>query len=187
MEEMIQQLTGVLSGRKYVIIGGIAASILGKPRTTLDADVVVMIPQDNVADLIEKFRLHGFKISESSIEKLINRLKRLLPVKVRFGKAFSVDVRVASYSIDKEAIKRAVSVQLFGKTLLIATPEDIIVYKMARFEDIDKADIKAIIDRHGRKLDTAYVKRTTHKLVEETGDNSINERLESVLSWMENK
>jgi len=101
------------------------------------------------------------------------RLKKLLPVKIPFKHNFSVDLRLASYSIDKGAIKRAIPVKIFGKNARIATPEDIIVYKIARFEDIDKADIKSIIQRFGKNLDIYYIRNSAKRLAEETGKEHI--------------
>ncbi len=182
---MLKKLISALKKFKinYVIIGGIAASILGKPRTTIDADVVIIITEEKIKDFIEALRLCGFKISKSSMGKIIHRLKRLLPVKIRFKHNFSVDLRLAGYSIDEEAIKRALSVRIFGMKMLIARPEDIIVYKIARFEDIDKADIKAIISRFGKKLDLDYIRNSARKLAEETNDNSIIDNLKTILMF----
>jgi len=35
----------------YVVIGGIAASLLGKPRMTTDADIVVVIEENKIDNL----------------------------------------------------------------------------------------------------------------------------------------
>lgn len=186
MDEMIKKLDAVLKALRirYVIIGGIAASILGRPRTTLDADVVIVTSESNIEKLIEKLIRAGFKISEGSKQKIIERLKRLLPVKIRYGRHFSIDLRLASYSIDRKAIKRALSVYIFGIYLPIATSEDIIVYKIARFEDIDRADIKAILIRNKGKIDLKYIKRESNRLSSETGYTHINKNFKEVLSWI---
>jgi len=183
MDEMLKKLITALKELKinYVIIGGIASSILGRPRTTIDADVVFIIKEEKIEEFVKILKLYGFKISESSKEKIIRRLKRLLPAKIRFKHNFSVDLRLASYSIDMEAIKRAKSVKIFGMKLSIATPEDIIVYKIARFEDLDKADIKGIINRFGKKLDLGYIRNSAKKLAEETGNGHIINNLRAVL------
>lgn len=50
----------------YVIIGCIAASVWGRPRLTLDADVVLVINEADIAQLMATFHQHGFLISPSS-------------------------------------------------------------------------------------------------------------------------
>ncbi|MCX7785915.1 MAG: nucleotidyltransferase [candidate division WOR-3 bacterium] len=175
MEEMIQAFVKVLEQFKikYAIIGGIAASVWGKPRMTLDADVVVLLSIENIADFLKALRANGFLISESSEPKIISRLRRFLPIKVRYTKSISCDVRISSYSIDQNAIERAKKIKMFNTRVAIATPEDVIVYKLVRFEDIDKADIKTIVQRMGKKLDFAYIKNSVKQLSQEIGDKNI--------------
>ncbi len=158
---------------KYVIIGGIAASIWGKPRMTLDADIVILLSTENIADFLKVLRENGFLISKSSEPKMIGRLRRFLPIKVRFTKAISCDLRISSYSIDRNAIERAKKIRIFNTRIKIATPEDVIIYKLVRFEDIDKADIKTIIQRIGRKLDFNYIRKSVKQLSQEIGDKNI--------------
>ncbi len=185
MDEMLKKLVSAFKKLKvnYVFIGGIAASILGRPRTTVDADVVFIIKEEKIEEFVRTLKLYGFKIPESSIEKIILKLRKLLPVKIAFKHNFSVDLRLASYSIDMEAIKRAINVKIFGKNMRIATPEDMIVYKIARFEDIDKADIKGILQRFGKKLDLDYIRNLAKKLVEETGNEKIVDNLKIALTF----
>ncbi len=185
MEEMIRSLVAVLKACKvaYVVIGGIAASIWGRPRMTLDADIVLVINKADITNLVEKFYQHGFLITSGSRPKMIARLKRLLPVKVRFSKRLSCDIRIASYSIDHEAIKRKKRIKLFNTSLSIATPEDVIVYKLVRFDDLDKADIKTIIHRQGKKIDFNYIKNSISKLSHEINDKQIVQNLREILLW----
>ena len=54
MEEMITALDGVLRELRvrYVIIGGIAASVWGRPRMTVNADVVAVISKQRLPILL---------------------------------------------------------------------------------------------------------------------------------------
>ena len=111
------------------------------------------------------------------------RFKRLLPVKVRFTKILSCDLRIAGYTIDRQTIERAKRVRIFGIPVLIASPEDVITYKLARFEDIDKSDIKLIIQRIGRELDFSYIKNSVRRLAKEAEDEEILHNLQEILLW----
>ncbi len=164
----------------YVIIGGIPASIWGRPRTTLDADIVLVSDQEEVEQLLVQLQECGFRVPAIVARKL----QRKLAAKVTFGRRFSVDLRVATYSLDREAIERANTVAIFGERFAIASKEDIIVYKLARFDDLDKADIRAIVSRWGKKLDVGYVRGACRRLAEETGDGRIPANLEVALTWL---
>lgn len=165
---------------QYVVIGGIAASIWGRPRMTLGVDIVMMIPPEKLPDFLEILGQSGFQIASTTMRKLL----RMLPAKVRYEKRLSVDLRLASYSLDKQALLRAVPVRILGTRLLIASREDTIAYKVARFDDLDKADIKAIILRWRKKLDSEYIIKTCQKLAEEARDEQIFRNLDIVLSWL---
>ncbi len=182
MEEMIRAVVQSLrtSKIKYVVIGGIAASIWGQPRMTLDADIVIVIPSEKLSDLTESLSNSGFQVTPNTTKKLLN----MLPAKIRYSKRLSVDLRIASYSLDKQALERAIPVSLFGIKLPIASAEDIIVYKAARFSDLDKADIKAIILRQKKKLDSRYIMETCQQLIAETRDEKISGNLQVILSWL---
>ena len=182
MEEMIRATVQALCSLKiqYVIIGGIAASIWGRPRMTMDADIVIVASPENVARLLELLEQSGFQISLATKKKLLNNL----PAKVRYDKRLSVDLRLATYTLDKQALKRSHPVTLFGVRPPVASAEDIIVYKAARFNDLDKADIKAIILRQKKKLDSKYIVETCQQLIAETRDEKIGENLQVVLSWL---
>lgn len=182
---MIQRMAEVFRKDKlpYVIIGGIASSILGKPRMTMDADVVILLSSENICGFIQDMKRNGFNVTVASEPKIIARLKRGLPVKLRYKKKFSVDMRLASYSIDRKAIKRANKRTIFNVKLPIATPEDLIIYKLVRFDEIDQADIKAVLVRYIKKLDFKYIIKTVKELSNETRNIQIENNLKYFLSW----
>jgi hypothetical protein len=181
MEEMIRAVVQALrsSNIRYVVIGGIAASIWGRPRMTLDADIVITITPERLAEFLQVLVGSGFQVAARAERRLLEGL----PVKVRYGKRLSVDLRIASYSLDQQALARAVPVRLFGVQLRVASREDTVVYKLARFDDMDRADIKAIVMRWRNKLDSQYIAKTCRQLVEETGDGRIAENLDMTLGW----
>jgi len=64
MEEIIKAIEEIFSKRniRYLIIGGLASSIYGKPRMTSDIDVVLIIDdKDNIKEILNKFLNYGFK------------------------------------------------------------------------------------------------------------------------------
>ena len=49
------------SGCQWMIIGGVAASLLGKPRLTADVDAVALIEDKELPDLLKAAKSIGFK------------------------------------------------------------------------------------------------------------------------------
>lgn len=186
MDEMIQNIAEIFQERKipYVVIGGIASSLLGKPRMTMDADIVVLLSHDAVPDLLLSIRKKGFSVTKSSEPKMIARLRRGLPIKLRFKKHYSIDLRLASYKIDIKAIERAEKQYVFDVHLPIVKVDDLIVYKLVRFDEIDQADIKAIVLRQKKKIHTNYLIKQIDQLVDETGRKEIRDHLNIALAWI---
>ncbi len=167
MEGMIRELSEVLEGKKYVLIGGIASAIHGIQRYTRDADIVLTVTKEELHDLIKKLKEHGFEISKSYEENFTDKILKRQPAKILYSNEYSVDFRVGSYTIDKESIQRAQPYQIYDRIYLVATPEDIVVYKMARFSGRDQFDIQGIVERNGNKLDIAYIKKSAEQLIKE--------------------
>ncbi len=177
MREMLQQLWKVLDEfPEHVIIGGIAATLMGSPRTTADVDIVLMLPPQEAEQIVTLCEHYGFHPGPGATAKL----SAGRPAKFAFSRRFSVDVRLASFSLDSAAIRRAQKIPLFGYPLRIATPEDLIVYKLARWDAIDQADVRHLLRRVSGSLDTAYLEDQIHVLMQEAGLPTLMERWHSI-------
>jgi predicted nucleotidyltransferase len=71
-------------------------------------------------------------------------------------------------------------VPLFGCPLRIATPEDLIVYKLASWKAVDREDIRHILRRFRDSLDTAYLEEQIRLLSHEAGLLDLFERWLSI-------
>ena len=49
------------------VIGGVAASLLGRPRMTADLDLVVLVPEERWGAFVERGRRHGIAAAEDMI------------------------------------------------------------------------------------------------------------------------
>ena len=167
---------------EYVVIGGVAASAVGEPRATKDVDVVVLVAPEKAENLLEAIEHKGLKISRRP--EVLRKLKEGKPAKILWDKKFSFDLRLASYGIDAKALSRSILIAILklGVTLRIVSPEDLIVYKLARFEDIDKRDIRGVV-RTTEMLDWPYIVEETNTLAGEIGKPELLVRLAEILTW----
>lgn len=165
MQEMLSRLKELLDelGASYVIIGGLAAAILGVPRTTVDADVVLLLPSEETERLIRLSEGYGFRPEPKALAKLTEG--RL--AKFAFSRGFSLDVRLASFTLDREAIRRARTFPLLGHSFRFSSPEDLIVYKLARWVPLDQDDARHLVRRFGSSLDCHYIEEQVHRLSQE--------------------
>jgi hypothetical protein len=177
MEEIIKAIEEIFSKRniRYVIIGGLASSIYGKPRMTSDIDIILMVEdKDNIKEILNKFLNYGFKkISSKKLKGFLNGY----PLKIKHKNSFSIDLRLAGFSIDFESIENAKKIKFLGFNIFLPKPEDLIVYKLIRFNDVDKFDIKMIALRN--KINWGYVKDKAKKIEDEIKVNIV-ENLEKI-------
>lgn len=179
MEEIIRIATLILAKYriKYVIIGGIAVLAWGEPRTTFDVDIVITLVPADLEETVIDFINQGFTVSKDAIK----RLTKNLAVKFKYG-VYSVDLRLASFTIDKLAIERAKQLSVAGNRISIASKEDVIIFKLAHFDYKDRADIEAILRRQ-RSIDFEYIAKSAQQLAKESGRAEILENLTQIMTW----
>ena len=177
MRELIGIVVSILGKNKYVIIGGVAVQAWGRPRLTGDVDIIIAIPQDKIDDIVSRFLSNGFSIPKD----VGARLRRGLAVKLKHVEG-SVDLRLVSYLIDTQALRRAKSFTIYGSHIRVASKEDIIVYKLARFDNRDKSDIETILLRQ-LVLDFKYIQYTTEHLAIEYHKPQILDNLVEIMTW----
>ncbi len=166
----------------YAVIGSVAVAAHGKPRATADVDVLVRLEPAAVPGFLDRIERKGLKLrSRSAIER---KLRESKPAKVVWDRRFSFDLRRGSYSLDESAIERAENTaSVSGIVLRLARAEELIVYKLARFELLDQGDILSILESKGNALDWALLRRLARKLSEEARMPGILERLAEIEGW----
>jgi predicted nucleotidyltransferase len=108
------------NGVEYVLIGGVASSVHGRPRATDDVDVLVD-PRD--ADrALAALGAAGFETEETDPHWIYKATKHRLTVDVMFN--IKGDVHV-----DEEMLARARPTSFAGQEVRVAAPEDVIVIK----------------------------------------------------------
>ena len=161
-EEALVDLTQVLArhGIGYMVIGGLAAAVWGEPRTTLDVDVTVWVPDARIAALIEKLA-ERFDVLVSDPTGFIART-RVLPMRTRAG--IRIDLIFGLLSFEEAAIRRAVDVSVGGTTVRFCSPEDLILHKIISTRERDLADARAVVVRRLASLDLGYLEPRIREL-----------------------
>lgn len=124
-------------------------AILGVPSTIVDVHVVLPLSFEEAGRLVRLGERYGFRPKPKASSKLAEGC----PAKFAFSRRFSLDVRLASFTLDREAIRRAQTFSLLGHSFRFSSPEDLIVYKLARWAPLDREDARHIIRRFSPSLD----------------------------------
>jgi len=144
----------------------------GIARTTVDVDVLLMLPQEQLPALLVRFEHEGFRVPPGALV----RLAAGALVKLAFTRRFSVALHSASLSLDHRAIQRAREARLFGIPLGFVSPEDLMIYKLARWEPIDERDVRGILEGYRDRLDRDYIQVAVQELAQGIGFPELMER-----------
>ena len=179
MEQGYKRIVTFLNNQKlnYLVIGGIAVSVIGEPRETVDIDFCIFIKKMSVKDFLDKASQNGFSVDK---ETMLNRVKSTGCFSIMNG-AVRIDFLVASHKLEKSAFNRNILIEMHGVKAYYPTPEDLILLKIVPARLRDLADAENIAKRYSGKLDEKYLKRWAQKLSDEAQDMRIYNEVERLL------
>lgn len=128
------------------IIGGIAASLLGKPRLTADIDVVILLSIEDLGDLIQKASDLGIASRIDDAEAFAKKNRVLLAR--HQASSINIDISLGILPFEVEMVERS-HVRIIGELhLRLPSPEDLIILKAVAHRPQDLEDIKGIAASH---------------------------------------
>jgi hypothetical protein len=140
----------------YAVLGGLAVQHWGEPRTTLDIDIVVLVPPET---------------EDSFLNDVLSRFHPRLPDAVAFARrnrillistsgGIPVDLSLGIPGYEEEALVRAAPVSFAGLLpVRVVSPEDLIIHKCVAARARDIEDIERVLVRQKLKLDLRYIRR----------------------------
>jgi hypothetical protein len=164
---------------KGVVIGGVAASILGRPRTTGDVDLLVWLEEPEWDRFLSASRSHGF---EPRIKDALSFARRARVLFLRHRPSgIEVDVSLGALPFERQVIERSGKVDLAGISVPLPTPEDLVVMKAVAHRPRDGADIEGILEANPA-LDRDRVKGWVKEFAAALEAPEILKDLESILA-----
>ncbi len=129
-----------------MIIGGLAASLLGRPRFTNDIDLIILDLDDRIPEFIQKLKNFGIEPRISDVEKFAVESRMLLLRHIESG--INIDISMGVLPFERQAVQRRHVETAYGLEIVLPAPEDLIVFKSISQRPVDIEDIKAIVARH---------------------------------------
>ncbi|HEX7315228.1 MAG TPA: nucleotidyl transferase AbiEii/AbiGii toxin family protein [Pyrinomonadaceae bacterium] len=133
-------------GVPYTTVGGLAVSLLGRPRATQDIDVVVWLDERPWESFLRAGEAYGFEGRIGDVLEFAARSRVILLRHVASG--ISVDVSCGALPFELEMIERARTLAAGGVKVKVPTPEDLIVMKAVAQRAKDLDDIEALLRAH---------------------------------------
>ena len=141
--QAVQRLLGRFHDQG-MFIGGVAASLLGRPRLTFDIDVLILLSTDDLPGLIQAAAQEGLapRIAEADV---FAREHRILLLR-HLESGIAVDISLGMLPFEREAVQRSVLHDTGTLAVRLPTPEDLIVLKAVAHRPKDLLDIQALIE-----------------------------------------
>jgi hypothetical protein len=139
-----------------VVVGGIAASILGRARATQDIDLLVWLDEARWEALLRAAASAGFEPRIPDCLEFARR-SRVLLLRHRAG-AVDVDITFGALPFERRVVDRSTLRDVGTIRVPLPTPEDLIVMKAVAHRARDLADIEGLLDANP-DLDRAAVER----------------------------
>lgn len=168
-------------GVSGMVIGGVAASVLGRARVTKDVDALVWVEEKAWPAFLEAGRRFGFEPRGADVMGLARQVRMLL---VRHAPTLiDVDLSLGALPFEREALDRAVLVDVGGLSVPVATPEDLIVMKAIAQRPRDLLDVEGILEAQP-KIDLRRVRRWVREFAVTLDSPELLDNLERVIaSW----
>jgi hypothetical protein len=165
------------AGVRAAIIGGVAASLLGKPRLTKDIDAVVMDAEAEA--LIESGARYGFQPRIADAVDFARNTRMLL---LRFTEGeIDIDLSLGALPFEYEVLDRSSMIEVSrGVSIRIASPEDIVIMKVIAGRGRDIMDIENIIEANP-DLDVERIRRWVREFSAVLEMPEIHDALEKLL------
>jgi len=173
----LQRLFAVFHDRG-IVIGGVAASLLGKPRLTADVDALMLVSTEDLPRLMEAAKQVGLIPRIADAEDFARRHRVLL---LRHEDSqINADIALGLLPFEAEAVERSGVHQAGNVTIRLPTPEDLIIFKAVAHRPQDLLDIQAIIANHP-KLDR---ERIRHWIQEFAQTLEMPELWDDITAWL---
>lgn len=147
--ETLKRISTLLNeaGISHCLIGGLAVSILAKPRATEDIDLLVLIAEKG-KKVVEDIFKNNFDLIQNQgvtvFEKA--RIWRIV-VKDQYSSENGIvviDMILADEKVYQEALADTLRIEIEGATIPIVRPEHLIKIKSISNRPVDLLDIEAI-------------------------------------------
>ena len=137
----------------YMVIGGIANSILGEPRQTYDIDIKIKISKKlDIENTINKLSKISTPLSKNPV-KFAEEM-RVIPIVIADIK---IDIVIAGLEYEITAINNSVIKDFDGVKLKVCRTEDLIIQKFVSEREKDWNDIRNLIRVNFGTLDKKYI------------------------------
>jgi hypothetical protein len=150
----------------YAVMGGLAVRTWSIPRATWDVDVTVALDEGKLAELTNAFESRGYVMPEVFAGGWTDSVGGMSVIKFRWyvpGGDVDIDLFLCQSAFQQSLLNRRSKANADGIEMWVASPEDLILLKLAASRTRDLIDVADIFFMQGQ-LDEAYLREWADEL-----------------------
>lgn len=157
LEELIKNVAQALDHHNipYMVIGGQAVLVYGRPRLTRDVDITLGVDVDALALVAQISATLKLRILTPDAQSFAAKT-RVLPTEEPESK-FRVDFMFSFSEYERQALQRATPVTIAGYPVRFASCEDLVIHKLVAGRPIDHEDVRDVLAKNRERVDPAYL------------------------------
>lgn len=162
--ELVARITRSLEqlGIPHMLVGSLASSFHGEPRTTRDVDIVVDPSAESLRRFVGTLGPPEFYVDDRAAADALEGRTSFNVIELASG--WKVDLLIRKdRPFSRRELDRRIRVRLLGTDTYVATAEDTIIAKLewakAGESERQLRDVRSILTVNGEALDYAYIGR----------------------------
>jgi len=162
-------------GIPYMLIGGQAVLLHGRPRLTDDIDVTLGLGPADYPGVLELCDRLGLTPLPEDVATFVKETY-VLPARHR-DTGMRVDFIFSTTPYERQAIERSQQVEVGGVAVSFATAEDLVIHKLFAGRPRDLEDAAGVVLRKGSDLDWAYLEHWVDQFASVPGREGLSDQL----------
>jgi hypothetical protein len=181
-EALIARVASALQEQNlpFMLIGGQAVLLHGRPRLTEDIDITLGVDPGGLPLALKACRKADLDILPDQVEEFV-RATYVLPA-IDSATSIRIDLIFSSLPYERQAIERAVDVELSRIPVPFASAEDLILHKLFAGRPRDIEDASGVVVIQGDTLDWDYMEGWVEEFSSVPGRETMPEILEKIRS-----
>jgi hypothetical protein len=182
--KLLEALSGLARGLKDIkapsmVIGGIAVIAHGVPRQTVDVDATVWAAHLETTQVLKALSTFSIQPRIADVLDFARRSQVLLLRHEPTG--VPIEVSLAWAPFEEEALGRASEIDFAGVLIPVATPEDLLIYKVLAWRDRDRYDIEQLLTLYGDAVDLEKIRNFVREFAQILEDPGRVDGFEAIL------
>jgi hypothetical protein len=179
--EPLKSLQNLIShfNDRGVVIGGVAAGVLGKARFTEDLDAMLLLSTQDIPRLLDAAKQEGMEARIENAAEFAKKSRVLLLRHVITGT--NIDISLGILPFEQEVVDRS-TMHEFDSSLHVRlpTPEDLVIMKAIAHRPKDLQDIQIITEKYPN-LDNARIESWVKDFAEVLEMPNLWKQIEEIL------